>query len=113
MIAPKARLGKAFPSEEVRIKIPSGLYSATGDLVVGFAEALAEKLHKADLEYGHGDSWIEDDWRRRCQRELIRHIKKGDPRDVAAYCAFMWYHGWPTVFPKRRAHRRRKRHAKR
>ncbi|EDG3239167.1 hypothetical protein B6O78_08495 [Salmonella enterica subsp. enterica serovar Muenchen] len=20
----------------------------------------------------------------------------GDPRDVAAYCAFMWYHGWKT-----------------
>ncbi|HEH6364040.1 TPA: hypothetical protein SHS77_005889, partial [Raoultella planticola] len=21
---------------------------------------------------------------------------KGDPRDVAAYCAFMWWHGWST-----------------
>lgn len=25
-----------------------------------------------------------------------QHIAKGDPRDVAAYCAFMWWHGWST-----------------
>jgi hypothetical protein len=27
---------------------------------------------------------------------LSQHIAKGDPRDVAAYCAFMWYHSWKT-----------------
>ena len=31
-----------------------------------------------------------------CLAEFHRHIAKGDPRDVAAYCAFMWYHGWKT-----------------
>jgi hypothetical protein len=32
-----------------------------------------------------------------CQQHLSEHLAKGDPRDVAAYAAFCWYHGWPTV----------------
>lgn len=24
-------------------------------------------------------------------------MTKGDPLDVAAYCAFAWHHGWPTA----------------
>ncbi len=27
-------------------------------------------------------------------RSIRQHLAKGDPRDVAAYCAFAWYHGW-------------------
>ncbi|EJJ3922639.1 hypothetical protein NI479_004792, partial [Salmonella enterica] len=35
-------------------------------------------------------------WSTQCQAHFHQHIAKGDPRDVAAYCAFMWYHGWKT-----------------
>ncbi|HFE2689503.1 TPA: DUF551 domain-containing protein [Klebsiella quasipneumoniae subsp. similipneumoniae] len=39
---------------------------------------------------------MKDDWYDDCLQSLFEHIEKGDPRDVAAYCAFMWYHGWKT-----------------
>jgi hypothetical protein len=29
----------------------------------------------------------------------MRHVHKGDPRDVAAYCAFLWHHGETTNVP--------------
>ena len=97
MIEPRARLDAPFQSFEASIKIPRGMDGATAALVVAFAEALAEKLHKADNKYGYGDLWAREDWRRRCQGQLIKHLKKGDSRDVAAYCAFLWYHKQPTV----------------
>ncbi len=34
-----------------------------------------------------------------CRNELVEHVKKGDPRDVAAYCAFLWHHGEKTAMP--------------
>ncbi|HDS7793376.1 TPA: DUF551 domain-containing protein [Raoultella ornithinolytica] len=40
---------------------------------------------------------MKDDWYDDCLQSLWEHIEKGDPRDVAAYCAFMWYHGWVTT----------------
>jgi hypothetical protein len=30
----------------------------------------------------------------------MRHIEKGDPRDVAAYCAFLWHHNESTAAPR-------------
>jgi hypothetical protein len=27
----------------------------------------------------------------------LEHVAKGDPRDVAAYCAFLWHHGERTA----------------
>ncbi|UTJ46154.1 hypothetical protein NLZ15_14985 [Atlantibacter subterranea] len=76
--------------------IPDGLHPATADLVSRFAAALAEKLHKAEQKYGYDDDWKKDGWSTQCQSHFHQHIAKGDPRDVAAYCAFMWHHGWPT-----------------
>ncbi|ELY6345166.1 hypothetical protein SNQ56_002092 [Cronobacter muytjensii] len=76
--------------------IPGGLHPATADLVLRFATALAEKLHKAEQKYGYSDNWQQRDWYHDCLQSLWEHIKKGDPRDVAAYCAFMWHHGWKT-----------------
>ena len=77
--------------------IPDGLHPATADLVLRFATALAEKLHKAEQKYGYSDNWQRNDWYDDCLQSLWEHIEKGDPRDVAAYCAFMWYHGWVTT----------------
>lgn len=69
------------------------------DLVARFATALREKLRASEAKYGHNSGWMRDDWKADCQRGLNEHLTKGDPRDVAAFCAFLWHHGWPTIGP--------------
>jgi hypothetical protein len=71
-----------------------GLHRATANLVVRFAQALGEKLAGAERKYGYADSWLDDHWRGDLVAKLAEHVQKGDPRDVAAYCAFAWHHGW-------------------
>jgi hypothetical protein len=73
--------------------------SAIDDLVDRFTAALRDKLHAAEAKYGHNDGWMRDDWQEALTCDLSRHVKKGDPRDVAAYCAFAWHHGWSTASP--------------
>jgi hypothetical protein len=63
-------------------------------MVHDFTKALKEKLHKAEAKYQHGEAWRNGDWKESCIRQLHEHIVKVDPLDVAAYCAFAWYHGW-------------------
>lgn len=63
-------------------------------LVERFSKRLLAKLKLARANGRSG--WEKDDWEADCQRGLLRHIEKGDPRDVAAYCAFMDHHGWIT-----------------
>ena len=76
--------------------MPFGLHPDTQKLVTDFCTALAEKLYKAQLKYGYDTDWKQDGWPSQCQAHFHQHIAKGDPRDVAAYCAFMWWHGWST-----------------
>lgn len=76
--------------------MPLGLHPDTQKLVADFCTALAEKLYKAQLKYGYDADWKQDGWPSQCQAHFHQHIAKGDPRDVAAYCAFMWWHGWST-----------------
>lgn len=76
--------------------VPAELHPDTQELVTDFCTALAEKLYKAQLKYGYDADWKQDGWPTQCQAHFHQHIAKGDPRDVAAYCAFMWYHGWKT-----------------
>lgn len=78
------------------VSIPEGLHPDTKKLICDFASALAEKLYKAQLKYGYSDNWKRGDWSEQCLQHFHQHIGKGDPRDVAAYCAFMWFHGWKT-----------------
>jgi hypothetical protein len=73
--------------------IPADLHPDTQKLVADFSAALAEKLYKAQLKYGYSDNWKRDGWAEECLQHFHQHISKGDPRDVAAYCAFMWFHG--------------------
>lgn len=68
------------------------------DLVDRFAVALKAKLHAAEAKYGHNDAWMRDDWLDDLKSKLRHHVFKGDPRDVAAYCAFAWHHGWSVGF---------------
>lgn len=69
---------------------PNGI----NDLVDRFAAALKEKLHAAERKYGYSNDWKHDHWRAELIACLHEHVEKGDPRDVAAYCAFAWHHGW-------------------
>jgi len=83
------------------IRTYSGNYDfdAIDDLVDRFSEAIREKLRASEIKYGHNSGWMRDDWQADCQRSLNEHLAKGDPRDVAAYCAFLWHHAWLTVGP--------------
>ena len=72
---------------------------ATDDLVDRFAAALKEKLAAAEQKYGYSDEWMRGDWRDYLAEKLQDHVQKGDARDVAAYCAFAWHHGW-SITPK-------------
>lgn len=76
--------------------ISPDLHPDTQKLVTDFCTALTEKLYKAQLKYGYDADWKKDNWSTQCLSHFHQHIAKGDPRDVAAYCAFMWYHGWKT-----------------
>ncbi|WP_254215400.1 hypothetical protein [Burkholderia multivorans] len=77
--------------------ISDELHPDTAKLVRRFARALANKLLAAQRKYGYSDNWMRDGWADECRAELMRHIHKGDPRDVAAYCAFLWHHNESTA----------------
>jgi len=73
------------------------LNPATACLVWNFALALGNKLADAEKKYGYTDGWRSRDWMDECRAHLMQHITKVDPRDVAAYCAFLWHHGASTA----------------
>jgi hypothetical protein len=79
--------------------LPDELHPDTANLVRRFSQALANKLLSAQRKYGYSTNWQRDDWAGECRAELMRHIAKGDPRDVAAYCAFLWHHNESTAAP--------------
>lgn len=79
--------------------MPAGLHPDTQDLVTRFATALAVKLHAAELKHGYSDGWKEPHWMDECRQKLLEHLAKGDPRDVTAYCAFLWHHCQSTSAP--------------
>lgn len=75
---------------------PPQLHPETTELVAAFAQALAEKLFAAQQKYGWTNEWT-NEWANDggingLRQELLRHIEKGDPLDVAAYAAFLWHH---------------------
>lgn len=72
---------------------PIPLHPDTEALVQRFAEAMRNKLAKAERKYGYSNLWKNDDWLDECRAKLIDHLHKGDPLDVANYCAFLWHHG--------------------
>jgi len=74
-----------------------GLHPRTMDLVQRFAIALAEKLTAAERKHGYSDGWADPDWMDECREKLVKHVAKGDPRDVAAFCAFLWHHAESTA----------------
>jgi hypothetical protein len=73
------------------------LHSITKNLVVRFARAMAKKLLAAEKKYGYSIGWSSPDWMDECRARLLEHVAKGDPVDVANYCAFLWFHGTSTT----------------
>lgn len=81
----------------VGFTIPEGLHPNTATLVRDFAEAMAKKLRASEIKHGWTANWMRKDWRDELAAELLRHVHKGDPIDVAAYAAFAWFHGWSVA----------------
>ena len=81
---------------QVWMPIPIGLHSDTKNLVIKFASLMAVKLRNAEQKYGYNNGWKADNWMDECRAKMIEHIVKGDPVDVANYCAFLWFHGEST-----------------
>jgi hypothetical protein len=92
-ILAQVRAANAQPA----LALPQELHPATAELVVRFAQALADKLMASQRKYGYSDNWARPDWMDLCRTQLLEHVAKGDPRDVAAYCAFLWHHGQRTA----------------
>jgi hypothetical protein len=67
------------------------------NLVERFSTALLGKLRAAEKKYGYSDAWMQPNWQADLVKHLMEHVAKGDPLDVAAYCAFAWHHGWPVA----------------
>ncbi|MDF9779085.1 hypothetical protein [Pseudomonas baetica] len=72
--------------------IPAELHPLTQELVSGFMAAFAEKLYASEMKRGGATVWANSGWMDQCREELVRQVQKGDVRDIAAYCAFLWYH---------------------
>lgn len=66
-------------------------------LLCRFNTALLDKLLANERKYKFGYGWQESNWEEELQRDLIKHIEKGDPRDVAIYSLFAWHHQWRTT----------------
>jgi hypothetical protein len=63
-------------------------------LVDRFAKALKQKLAAARAKGRSG--WEAGHWMDEARGMLVEHVIKGDPRDVANFCAFLWHHGEGT-----------------
>lgn len=70
----------------------------TDQYIDAFAHALKAKAFAAQKKYGYTENWAWDDYKESdCRTQFFEHIAKGDPKDVALYCMFMWYHNWSTI----------------
>lgn len=83
-------------AEVLAIAMPRTLHAETKRLIQAFAVALADKAREAEVKHDFGDDWLSSLTETGCRLDLLKHLEKGDPRDVALYCAFMWARGWAT-----------------
>lgn len=86
--------------EQCTFDVPVDLHPETKALIRVFASAMAAKLRKAELKYGYENSWQDPHCVEGLQQSLLAHISKGDPLDVANYCAFLWWHQAATILPE-------------
>lgn len=75
----------------------SELHVLTNKLIDDFSGALKAKLAKAQEKHGYSIEWMDPKYIGPMRSDMLSHLLKSDPLDVAAYCAFLWYHGASTV----------------
>jgi len=89
-----------FKAEDLgAASIAGELHPETAAMLDAFFAALRGKLIAAQRKHGFGNDWKVDLWEEKCRADLIAHVAKGDPLDVAAYSAFCWARGWSTAAP--------------
>jgi hypothetical protein len=87
-----------LPLKTLSVSVPAGLHPATAAMALDFAEAMARKLHEVQERRGAASmDWRRPGWEAECRRLLAEAVAKGDPVDVANYCAFLYYHGVATA----------------
>ena len=96
-LAPWNELGYDQALSRWILQAHTGLNEHTAKMVRSFAFALGDKLKEAERKYGYTDGWRTEDWEEECRRQLLLHVQKGDPLDVAAYAAFCWARKWSTA----------------
>lgn len=84
----------------LHVATPAGLHRDTQEMLRGFFEEMCEKARRAELKYGYMNGWRDTSWKHEFNRSILEHFEKGDPRDVAIFCAIGFSHGWPTYDPK-------------
>ncbi|OUJ70174.1 hypothetical protein [Hymenobacter crusticola] len=97
----------AWLASELRSRIPVGIPQTLETLFQAYGQELLEKALRARVKYGFPeDGWKQEGWQDTLVKELLEHVYKGDPRDVAVYSAFAWWHGWsirptcPSIVPE-------------
>lgn len=78
---------------------PDALDSDSRELLKVCFEELRLKMIRNQEKYGWSNEWLTSDWENECRENMMKHIQKGDPRDVAIYAMFMMYRGWSTASP--------------
>jgi len=86
-----------FKSEPIKSNgVGDELHPDSQNLLKVCFEELRLKMIKSQNKYGWSNEWLTQDWEDECRQQLIEHLQKGDPRDVAVYAMFMIYRGWTT-----------------
>ncbi|MEI9534900.1 MULTISPECIES: hypothetical protein [Morganellaceae] len=84
------------PKTSFVINLPTDLHKDSQALVLKTAEVVAEKMRATELKRGLTNEWAKPDWESACINDFLRHVDKGDPRDLAVYANMMIHHGWTT-----------------
>ncbi|EPJ3803339.1 hypothetical protein OND84_002597 [Morganella morganii] len=84
------------PKTSFVINLPTGLHKDSQAMVLKTAEVVAEKMRATELKRGMTNEWTKPDWESACINDFLRHVDKGDPRDLAVYAIMMIHHGWTT-----------------
>lgn len=84
------------------------LSTASARMLTRFFIGVVEKFLAAEEKHGWKDEWTRiGEQREKFIAELQRHVQKGDPRDVAIYCAIAQHYGWSTNYVDERVERAR------
>ena len=65
-------------------------------LMIRFFLAVFHKMRLAERKHQWKGTWRKSTTQQSTAQHLAEHSHKGDPRDVAIFAAFAWYHRWST-----------------